>query len=89
MALRRQGRPDSIGTAPTKIESSPLNRRAFFMNFTVYILYSDSCGKFYSGQTQDLGNRIREHYSGKLSRLKFVKLSGLCMLFKYRLVNKL
>jgi putative endonuclease len=40
------------------------------MNFTVYILYSDSCGKFYSGQTQDLNNRLHEHNSGETPSIK-------------------
>jgi len=28
------------------------------MCYTVYILSSDSCGKFYTGQTQDFDNRL-------------------------------
>ncbi|MHC1704062.1 MAG: GIY-YIG nuclease family protein [Tenuifilaceae bacterium] len=34
------------------------------MYFT-YILYSESLGKFYSGQTEDLDRRIDEHNRGK------------------------
>jgi predicted GIY-YIG superfamily endonuclease len=29
--------------------------------FTVYILYSNTTQKYYTGQTQDFENRIKEH----------------------------
>ncbi|MCE7068158.1 GIY-YIG nuclease family protein [Dyadobacter sp. CY326] len=31
------------------------------MSFVVYILFSDSLGKFYVGQTQNLDSRLRMH----------------------------
>ena len=40
------------------------------MCYTVYILFSDSCGKFYTGQTQDFDNRFREHNTGETSSIK-------------------
>ena len=33
--------------------------------FTVYILFSESLNKFYTGQTQDLPRRLLEHNAGK------------------------
>jgi predicted GIY-YIG superfamily endonuclease len=35
------------------------------MPHTVYILYSSSASKYYTGSTQDLDNRLREHNSGE------------------------
>jgi putative endonuclease len=40
------------------------------MKFTVYILFSSSLQKFYTGQTQDFENRIQEHNSGKTPSIK-------------------
>ena len=40
------------------------------MSFSVYILYSPSCKKFYTGQTQDFDNRLTEHNSGEAKSLK-------------------
>jgi putative endonuclease len=33
--------------------------------YTVYILYSLKTKKYYTGQTQDLPNRLKEHNSGE------------------------
>ena len=33
------------------------------MQYVVYILYSKALGKYYTGQTQDLINRVNEHNS--------------------------
>ncbi len=38
--------------------------------FTVYILYSSSILKYYTGQTQDLENRMLEHNSGETTSIK-------------------
>jgi putative endonuclease len=38
--------------------------------FTVYILYSISCQRFYTGQTQDFINRFSEHNSGETKSIK-------------------
>jgi len=35
------------------------------MKFIVYILFSESTSKYYSGHTQDLDNRLVEHNSGE------------------------
>jgi putative endonuclease len=40
---------------------------------TVYILFSDSCDKFYTGQTADLVNRLLEHNSGETKSIRFCK----------------
>jgi putative endonuclease len=40
------------------------------MPYTVYIPYSHSCKKFYTGQTQDLDNRMIEHNGGETKSLK-------------------
>jgi putative endonuclease len=40
------------------------------MGYTVYILFSKSCGKFYSGQTQDFDNRFKEHNGGETKSIQ-------------------
>ena len=40
------------------------------MKFTVYILFSESTLKYYSGHTQDLVNRLTEHNSGETISIK-------------------
>jgi len=40
------------------------------MGYIVYILISQSCKKFYTGQTQDIYNRIIEHNSGETKSVK-------------------
>ena len=35
------------------------------MEFVVYILYSNSLGRYYVGQTQEINDRILQHNSGK------------------------
>jgi putative endonuclease len=40
------------------------------MRYTVYILYSKSCDKFYTGHTQDLNNRLGEHNSGETKSIR-------------------
>ena len=40
------------------------------MEITVYILFSTSCRKFYSGLTQDLQNRLKEHNHGETESIK-------------------
>ena len=40
------------------------------MGFTVYILFSDSCKKYYTGQSQDLRRRFEEHNSGETTSIK-------------------
>jgi putative endonuclease len=41
------------------------------MPYTVYILYSSSASKYYTGSTQDLDNRLREHNSGETPSIKY------------------
>ncbi len=38
--------------------------------FTVYILFSVSTQKFYTGQTHDIENRLLEHNSGETKSIK-------------------
>jgi putative endonuclease len=45
-------------------------RSFLFMVYTVYILFSKSCGKFYSGQTQHFENRLIEHNAGEMKSIK-------------------
>src|SRR3989442_472352 len=40
------------------------------MNHTVYILFSESIGRYYIGQTSDLENRITEHNHGETRSIK-------------------
>jgi putative endonuclease len=40
------------------------------MYYTVYILYSDRCKKFYSGQSENLANRLLEHNNGETKSIK-------------------
>jgi putative endonuclease len=35
------------------------------MDYYVYILFSEKLGKFYTGQTQNLSDRIRRHNNGQ------------------------
>ena len=39
--------------------------RAFFMNYFVYILYSESFDRFYIGQTKNVVIRLERHNSGR------------------------
>ena len=38
--------------------------------FVTYIIYSDSCRKFYTGHTQDLTNRLAEHNSAETKSIR-------------------
>ena len=40
------------------------------MIFSVYILYSKTCKRFYTGHTHDLNNRIDEHNRGETKSIK-------------------
>ena len=40
------------------------------MRDIVYILYSDPCKKFYTGQTGDIENRIIEHNKGETKSIR-------------------
>ena len=40
------------------------------MGYTVYILYSKSCMKFYIGQTQDIHNRLNEHNAEETTSIR-------------------
>jgi putative endonuclease len=35
------------------------------MCYFAYIIFSRSCNKFYTGHTQDLDNRLKEHNNGE------------------------
>ena len=45
--------------------SSPAAPTNFQGMYYTYILYSNKIGKYYTGQTQDLQNRLKEHLSGE------------------------
>jgi putative endonuclease len=40
------------------------------MEYSVYILFSDLTGRYYTGQTQDLPKRLNEHNSGKTPSIR-------------------
>ena len=40
------------------------------MCYTVYIVYSDRCKKFYTGHTADFTNRLIEHNNGETKSIK-------------------
>ena len=40
------------------------------MSYFVYILYSDLCGKFYTGQSDNIDNRIIEHNNGETKSIR-------------------
>ena len=40
------------------------------MCYTVYILYSDYCKKFYTGHTDNFANRFVEHNNGETKSIK-------------------
>src|SRR6187431_3463423 len=67
VALRRQDRQFESGHPDKKPHICGV---FLFMGYTVYVLYSSSCRKFYSGQTQDLENRLIEHNSGETKSIK-------------------
>src|ERR1043165_6490109 len=50
-----------IGSNP--IFSTTADHRSAFFMFTVYILYSQKCDKYYVGSTGDLLRRLSEHNS--------------------------
>jgi putative endonuclease len=37
----------------------------------VYILYSESANKYYTGHTQDIESRLTEHNKGKTTSIKY------------------
>jgi len=46
------------------LHETPHMRGFFVMGFYVYILQSEKDGRFYIGQTQDLGKRLAYHNDG-------------------------
>jgi hypothetical protein len=63
VALRHQGRQFESGRPDLK--SSEFFRAFFVMSYFVSILFGQSCKKYYTGHTQDLENRIKEHNDGE------------------------
>ena len=43
------------------------------MNYFTYILHSESCGRFYIGQTQNLEKRLNRHNAGHVRSTKACK----------------
>jgi putative endonuclease len=42
----------------------------FLKMLTVYILFSKSISKYYTGHTQDLNNRLHEHNGGETTSIR-------------------
>ena len=40
------------------------------MSYLVYILFSDTCKKFYTGQSENFVNRLEEHNNGETKSIK-------------------
>jgi len=40
------------------------------MSHLVYILFSDTCKKFYTGQSENFVNRLEEHNNGETKSIK-------------------
>jgi putative endonuclease len=49
------------------------------MNFSVYIIYSASLDRYYTGSCQDFGNRLLQHNSGRNKSTK----GGIPWVLKY------
>ena len=61
--------PRGAGWPPRHIK--PCVSRGFFvMNYSVYILFSKITKRYYTGQTQDIDNRMSEHNSGETTSIK-------------------
>jgi putative endonuclease len=52
---------------------------AFFMNFSVYIIYSASLDKYYTGSCQDFSIRLLQHNAGRNKSTK----GGMPWVLKY------
>ena len=52
-----------------RLRYSPLRppSAAFFMGFSVYIIYSEVLDRYYVGHTADIDKRLKEHNSGASS----------------------
>lgn len=37
----------------------------------VYILFSEKCSRYYAGQTDDIGERLKRHNTGRVKSTKF------------------
>ena len=51
--------PEAIGTALRYIKKAPLWSLFIFMDFTVYILFSERFNKHYTGFTSNLPQRLK------------------------------
>ena len=58
-----------LPVTPTELALALRSVKAFFM-IIVYILFSSSSDKFYTGHTQDLTNRLTEHNSGETKSIR-------------------
>src|SRR5690349_4033773 len=73
MALKAPGPQVRILPPRQKSKAFRRNVEGFFistMSNFVYILFSDQCQRYYTGQTADLENRIQEHNSGETVSIK-------------------
>jgi len=58
---------------PSGITRLWLNTRAFFMQYSVYIIYSESWDKYYIGQTDDFESRLARHNSGGVKSTSYYR----------------
>ncbi|MEE9349453.1 MAG: GIY-YIG nuclease family protein [Flavobacteriaceae bacterium] len=54
------------------------------MNYCVYILYSESTERFYTGQTQDIDKRLARHNLGQVKSTKGGKPWELVLVIKVK-----
>jgi hypothetical protein len=57
----------TIGTVTSTTKETRIRRVFSFMPFMVYILYSVALDQYYTGQTQDLKDRLFRHKNGAVS----------------------
>ena len=59
----------SVRIWPPRLEACSI-AGFFVMSYLVYILFSDTCKKFYTGQSDNFANRINEHNRGETKSIK-------------------
>jgi putative endonuclease len=53
-----------VGSTPILSTTKPL-LGAFFMQYIVYIIYSESMNKYYTGSCEDFSIRLAQHNAGR------------------------
>jgi len=59
------------------------------MNYYVYIIKSSSTGKFYTGITNDIDRRLREHNRKKSNTIVTRNLIDFTLVYKEEAVNRI